>query len=175
MTPRILHALLHFVQCHVQRLRQFGCGWWALKLLLQARKRFVDFVDRANLVQRESNNSALLCQGLKNGLANPPNRVRDELETTGFVKPLCGLDEPQVAFVDQIRQRQSLVLVLLGHRDHKSEVGFGQLLQCGLVSCLDLAGEFHLFLRSNQVNTANLLEVFVQRRGLPVGDLLGDF
>jgi hypothetical protein len=45
---------------------------------------------------------------------NPPHGVGDELETTCFVKTLCGLDQTEVALVDQVRQRQTLVLVLLG-------------------------------------------------------------
>ena len=175
MTSSILHALLHFIQCHVQSFGQFCRCWWTLKFLLQTGKSFVDLVDGTNLVQRKSNDSALLCKRLKNGLTDPPYRIRDELESTRLVKTLGCLDQAKVAFVDQIRKGQPLVLVLLGHRHDKTKVGLGQLLEGKLVPSFDFSGELHLFLCRDEVHTTNFLEVFVKRRCLSIRDLLGDF
>ena len=59
----------------------------------------VYLVERTHLVQRESHDAALLCYCLKDALADPPHGVGDELEASGLIEFLCGLDESDVAFV----------------------------------------------------------------------------
>ena len=70
-------------------------------------------------------------------MADPPHGVRDELETPCLVEFLGGFDQTQVALVDEVRQTQSLVLVLLSNRNHETEVGACQFFQCAAVTFLD--------------------------------------
>ncbi len=67
-----------------------------------------------------------------------------------------------------------MVLVLLSHRDHKAQVGFGKFFQGALVARFNALGELHFLLRGNQFHLADLLEVFVQGGGFTVGDLFCD-
>ena len=98
---------------------------WTLVGLLQERISFIDLVDASNFVQRKTNNSGLLCQGLEYRLSDPPNGIEINFKPTGFVKTLRGFDKP-LPGVDQIGKGQTLVLVLFCHRNNKTKVGFGQ-------------------------------------------------
>ena len=64
----------------------------------------VDFIQRAYLIEGETDNSRLFGQSLQDRLTNPPYSVRDKLEATGFVEFLSGFDETQITFVDQVGQ-----------------------------------------------------------------------
>ena len=130
---------------------------------------------RADLVQRQTHDARLLGQSLENRLADPPHGVGNELETTGFVELLGGLDKPQVPLVDEVRKAQTLILVLFGDGDHEPQVRLGEFLQRLLVSFLDPLGEFHLLLDRDELLLADLLQVLVQRRALAVGDGFRDF
>ena len=67
-----------------------------------------------------------------------------------------------------------MILILLRDRNNKPKVGLGQLLERALVTCFDSLGKLHLLIGGNELNLTNLLQVFVQRSGFAVGDLLGD-
>src|SRR5256885_15713518 len=62
-------------------------------------------------------------------LADPPHRVRDELDPLRLVELVGGADQAKVAFVDQVGERHALVLVLLGDRHHEAEVRAHQLVE----------------------------------------------
>ena len=57
----------------------------------------------------------MLCERLQDGLTDPPYGVGDELKASGLIELLGGLDQPEVALVDQVRQGEPLVLVLLSY------------------------------------------------------------
>ena len=69
------------------------------------------------------------------GLLDPPARVGAEAGALGGVEALDGLDEADVAFLDQVGERQAPVRVVLGDGDHQAQVrldhpllGFGALI-----------------------------------------------
>ena len=66
-------------------------------------------------VEGQADHSRFLTDRLQDGLAYPPNRVRNEMITLGDIKALDRVHQANVAFTDQIGQGQSLILVLLGH------------------------------------------------------------
>jgi RNA polymerase primary sigma factor len=57
------------------------------------------------------------------GLADPPGRVRGELEALAVVELLDRADQTGVAFLDQVEQRQTAPRVAAGHGDDQTEVG----------------------------------------------------
>ena len=63
---------------------------------------------------------ALFGEGLQDRLADPPHSIGDEFEALRFVEALGSLDEAEVALVDEVAQRKTLVLVLLGYRNHET-------------------------------------------------------
>ena len=93
-----------FFDIQFQQLGQFFGGRFAFKLLFQLRIGFLDTVGKAYLVQGKPNDPGLLGQRLQNALTNPPYSIGNEFETPGFIKTLCGLDQSQIAFIDEIRQ-----------------------------------------------------------------------
>ena len=170
-TQRIGHLLLGKLQLVRQLLGRRG----ALVLLLETGESLVDLIERAHLIERQAHDTRLLGQSLQDRLTNPPHGIRNELETPGFVELLRSLDKTEVSLVDQVGQTEALILILLGHRHDETQIGFGELLQCLLVTLLDSLGKFHLLLNRNELLLADFLQVLVQRRALTVGDGLRNF
>ena len=112
---------------------------------------------------------------MQNGLAYPPHRIADELETTCLIELFGCFDQAQVAFVDKVGQTQTLVLILFCDRYDETQIGTCQFLQCGTVTLADALGELHLFLDSNEVLTPDFLQILVQRSALAVSDTFGNF
>ena len=100
---------------HVYHLGKFLCRGLAFVLLLEFAESFVDFVQGAHLVEREAHYAALLCERLQYALAYPPNCIGDEFEASGLVEFFGGLDEAQIAFIDDVGKAEALVLVLFCH------------------------------------------------------------
>jgi hypothetical protein len=148
--------LLHFLHRDVHAFRDLGWGRLTSQLLQQGRRAFADAMQGAGSVQRHSHDAALLGEGLENGLANPPDRIGDELDALGLVEFVCGPDQPEVALIDQVRQRDTLVLIFLGDRDHEPQIAPYQLVERLSVSHPDPLGEADLFLLRDQRVLADL-------------------
>ena len=129
----------------------------------------------AHLVLRQAHEAAVFGKGLENALANPPDSIGDEFEAAGLVELPGGRDESDIPLVDQIRQPHALALVLLGHRNHKAQVGLGQFGHGLLVALADAARQFGLFFSSNHFLTTDVLKVTLERITIAVGDALDDF
>jgi hypothetical protein len=56
-------------------------------------------------------------QGAADGLTNPPGGVGGELEASAVVKLLDRPHQPDVAFLDQIQERNPAAGVFFGYRD----------------------------------------------------------
>ena len=61
------------------------------------------------------------------GLADPPRGVGRELEPPPGVEPVDGLDQAEVALLDEVEQGQAGRLVLLGDGDDQAQVGADEL------------------------------------------------
>ena len=140
--------------------------------LLELAEGLVDLIERAHLVQGQTHDTALLCQGLEYALTNPPNGVGNELESTGFVELFCSLDEAQVALVDEVGQAETLVLVLLCYGNDETEVCTGEFLQGFLIALADTLCKFYFLFWTHEFFAADLLEILIQRGALAVGDAL---
>ena len=92
----------------------------------------LDLAAEGNLVQRPAHNIAVLGNGLKDALADPPDGIGDELEATCLVELFSCGDEPDVTFVDEVGERDTFVLLLLGHRHDEAQVGSDELVFCSL-------------------------------------------
>jgi len=87
---------------------------------LQASKRVAS-------VDWKANGAAGVGDAAGDGLTNPPRGVGGELESFAPVKLFDGMHEAQIAFLDEIEQRKTRRLVLLGNRDHEAKVGLHEL------------------------------------------------
>ena len=86
-------------------------------------QRLVDLLDH---VHRHADGAALVGDRALQCLADPPGRVRRELVALGVVELLDRTHQADVAFLDQVEQRQALALVALGQRNDEAEVGLEQ-------------------------------------------------
>ena len=68
----------------------------------------------------------LLGQRLQDRLADPPDGVGDELDVPALVELVGRPDQAEVALVDQVGERDALVLVLLGDRNDEAEIAADQ-------------------------------------------------
>ncbi len=125
----------------------------------------VNFIERSNLVKRQSYDTALLCYCLKNALANPPYGIGNELETTCFIKLLRCFDETDVAFINQVSKSKPLMLVLFCHRNDKTKVGRHQFVLGSFTlwtAFAYLLRKLYLLVNGNKWSTTNLYKVFIQ-------------
>ena len=125
----------------------------------------LNLVADSNLTLGPANNAAVLCDSLKNALANPPNGIRYKLKTTRLVKLVGRCNQSDVTFIDKIYKWNALVLLLFGYRYHESKVRgdqffFGFL--SFLSTFLDGLGQFHLLIRGDQWHTTDLYEILIE-------------
>ena len=52
----------------------------------------IDLIDGTDLIERQSDDTALLGNGLQNALTDPPYGIGDEFESPCLIKTLCGLE-----------------------------------------------------------------------------------
>ena len=133
MAARDAEDALDFLLGDVEHVGKFLFRWRALKLLFQAADFFFEFIEGSQLVGGETHDARVLGDGLKDGLAYPPNGVGDEFESACFVETLGGLNQTHVAFVDEVGKAEALVLVLLGNGDDEAQVGLGEAVEGFLV------------------------------------------
>ena len=86
---------------------------------------------------RYADRPRLICNRASDGLADPPRGVGGELVATAVFELLDRLHQADIAFLNQVEERQPPVGVFLGNRYHKPQVGLDHL-ALGLVS---LTGE----------------------------------
>src|SRR5690606_29804039 len=158
----VAEALLHLVRLHVELLGELLDGRLAAVLLLEARARLAHLRERADAVLREADGAGLVRERLQDGLPDPPDGVRDELEAARLVEAARRLHEAVVPLADEVGEAEPLALVLLRHRDDEPEVGADELVQRLLIPLLDPLRELHFLLRSEQLNLTDLIEILVQ-------------
>src|SRR5688500_5737922 len=85
-------------------------------------------VDRFDHVDRDADRPGLVGNGACDRLADPPRRVRAELEALLVVELLDSADETDVALLDEVQKAHATTDVLLGDADHQPEAGLGEAL-----------------------------------------------
>src|SRR5262245_38795766 len=128
-----------------------------------------DLVQLLDDVHRHPDRPRLVRERTGDGLANPPCRVRRELEPLAVVELLGGAHEPDRPFLDQIEERQPLVAVPLRDRDDQAQVRLHHRLLRAVVAALDLLRELDLLRSGEQVDLADVLQEELERVGRHVG------
>ena len=109
-------------------LRQFFGRRLAAEFLLQLALRAHQLVDGLDHVDRDANGPRLVRDGPRDRLPHPPGGVGRELVSAAVIELVDGLHQADVAFLDQVQERQPAIGVALGDGDHQPEVGLDQLL-----------------------------------------------
>ena len=116
-------------------------------------------------MHRHADRARLVGERTRDGLANPPGRVRRELVALAPVELLGGAHEADRPLLDQVEERQSLVAVALRDRDDEAQVRLDHLLLRPMVAALDALRELDLLRRRQQVDLADVLQEELQRVG----------
>src|SRR5690606_11881303 len=138
----------------------------ASQLLLQTLPLAKDAREIARTIQRHTHRAPLIRERRQDRLTDPPHGVRDELHALLRIELPCSRDEPDVAFLDQVDQRDAAVLILLGDADDEAEVRPDELLHGLLIALLRTTTQLDLFLRSQQLMLADLAQVLIECRPL---------
>ena len=127
--------------------------------------RAVDLLEPLDDVNRHADRPRLVGERPRHRLADPPRRVRRELEPAAPVELLDGADEPERPFLDQVEERQALVSVVLGDRDDEPQVRLDHALLRVHVAALDPLRKLDLLGRSQELMPAGFPEEELQRVG----------
>ena len=84
-------------------------------------------VERFDGVHGQTNRPAVVGDRASDGLTNPPGRIGGELEAAPELEAVHGFHQPDVAFLDQIEQREPASEVALRDRDDETQVRLDQL------------------------------------------------
>ena len=115
------------------------------QLLQQLAADADDLVDGLHHMYGDADGTGLIGDGAGDGLTDPPCGVGGELVALGVVELLHGLDQTQIALLDQVEEQHAAAHVALGDGHHQTEVGLGQLL-LGLAALLDVLLQLGQFL-----------------------------
>src|SRR5436190_3116658 len=122
-----------------------------------------DLVQLLDDVHRHPDRARLVGKCARNRLADPPGRVRRELEPLAVVELLGGTNEADRPFLDQIEEGQALVPVFLRDRDDEAKVRLDHLLLRAVVAALDPFRELDFLRGCQEIDLADVLQEELQR------------
>ena len=79
------------------------------------------------------------------------NASISEVRIAPFCAALRSLNQSEVAFVDEVVERKTLVLVLLCHADHEAQVGLREAFEGLLVALVNALRQLYLFVCGNKL------------------------
>gem|GEM_PF-6825741 len=123
-----LQDLTHPLHRHGHLLGDLLGGGVVAQLLEQLAGDADDLVDGLHHVDGDADGAGLVGDGPGDGLADPPGGVGRELKALGEVELLHGLDQAQVALLDQVQELHAPAHIPLGDGHHQTQVGLGQAL-----------------------------------------------
>src|SRR5690554_2049451 len=159
----------HDFRCQRSRGRYFLDRRIATQLLLQSLPLTEDALKIARPVQRNAHCAPLVRQCSKDRLTDPPHRVRDELHALVRIELARRRHQTDVALLDQVDQRDTAILVLLGHTDHEPQVRADQRLHGLLIAGLRPMTQLDLLLRRQELVPADLAQILIECRALLTG------
>src|SRR5690606_22469631 len=146
-----LHDLWREAGCLRQLLRRGITP----QLLLQPLSFTEDLREIRSSVERHTYGASLVGQRRENGLANPPDRVGNELDPLLGVELSRSSDQPDVPLLDQIRKAHAAFLILLRDRDHEPEVRPYQRLYSILIAAERAVAQLDLLSGRQQIMRAD--------------------
>src|SRR5579884_4200107 len=170
-----LDNLAHLLRADLHLLGDLLRRRLAPQVLQQTTADADQAVNRLHHMHGDTNRARLVGDGARNGLTNPPRRIRAELVTLRVVEFLDCANQADIALLDQVQQAHATTNVLLRNTDDETQVGLCQA-ALGLLTILDYAAvrirlqllrlaalhtlrQLHFFLRRQQRDTTNLAQV----------------
>ena len=165
--------LLDLVRGQVEVAPDLAGGRLAAELAAQLPLGAHDLVQLLDDVHGHADRARLVGERAGDGLADPPRRIRRELEPLAVVELLGGAHEADRPLLDEIEERQALVAVALRDRDDEAQVRLDHRLLRAVVAALDALRELDLLRRGQQVDLADVLQEELERIGRDVRRLRG--
>ena len=101
-------------------------------------------------------------EGVEDRLSNPPHRIGDELDVVPFLSRIIlfrGLDQSEVALMDEVEKGNVWIPVALGISDHEAEVRLHHPANSVFVAGLYACGQLDLLLVIQGRISGDLLEI----------------
>jgi hypothetical protein len=156
--PQLLLADFH-------ELRQLVVGRRATEVVFQLPRRPLQGGHELDHVRRHVDRLRRVDQGPFDRLLDPPAGVGAEPAAVLGVEAFDRLQEADIAFFDQVQQRQASVHVVLGDVHHQPQVRLHHVLACGEVVVLDdAAGEGLFLIARKQWRFVDLPQVQLEAR-----------
>ena len=109
----------------------------------------------------------MIGQGLHHRLANPPHGVADELDVARRIETSRRLNQPEIAFVNEIEKRDAEAAIPFGEAHDEAEVGFDQARHRRLIAvALNTVPELALFLDGQARQLRDLAQIRRERTRL---------
>src|SRR3712207_5519361 len=108
---------------------------------------------------RDPDCSALIRHGPADRLPDPPDSISGEAVAKLRIELFNRPEQAQVALLDEVLEGETHPPVILGHRDHQSEVALYQLFARPLVSGASASGEGDLLLVGQELAPPDLRQV----------------
>src|SRR5450432_12652 len=134
----------------------------ARELLAKHGDRLDDAREIGGAIQGDAHRSTLARERGENGLANPPDGVRAELDALIGIELSSGGHQPDVPFADEIDEWHAAVLILLRDGYDEAKVSSNELLHRVVLSDPDAAGKCFLAVRGEQRKSAYFGEILVE-------------
>src|SRR5712692_1943242 len=123
---RDLQNLAHLGDGDVHALGDFFAGRLAAEFLHELAAGAHQLVDRLDHVHRNADGARLVGDRARDGLPNPPCRIRRKFVPAAPLELVHRLHQADVALLNQVEELQSAVGILLGDRNNQPKVGFDQ-------------------------------------------------
>ena len=78
-----------------------------------------------------------------------------------MIKFLSCFYQSKITLINKVVKRKAFVLVLFGYRNHKTQIGLHQLLQCSFIAILYPLCQLHFLLGSDHLYLVNVLKIFL--------------
>ena len=143
-----LQDLTDLVHGHIHLLGDLVGAGIVAKLLQELTGDTDDLVDGLHHVNGDPDGTGLIRDGAGDGLPDPPGCVGGELVALGIIELFNGLDEAQIALLNQVQKQHTAAHIPLGNGHHQTEVRLCQLL-LGAFALLKGLAELSFFLRSD--------------------------
>ena len=116
-----------------------------------------NLVDGFYHVYGDTDGTSLVCDSAGDGLTDPPSCVGGELKALVVVKLFNGLDQTQIAFLNQIQEQQAAAYIALCNGNYQTQVCFCHAALCFFAAFSHFHGQLHFFFGSQQGDLADFL------------------
>lgn len=154
-----LEEALHLTDRLVEQGRDVLGRRLAIQLLGEAAGRAQIMIDRLDDMHGETDRARMIHDRALYRLANPPGGIGRETEAALRIELSDRMNEAEIAFLDEVQQRQAAFEVLAGNPDDEAQVALDHALPRTAVAVAGPPAEHALLLGREQRRQADLAQI----------------